>query len=243
MQRSKIAAALICVAASAPAETAFTTRFDPLDPQDWNVAHFVFDHPKFDTDWGRSQVALGNGLQLHLVPQLGRDNRFVSASVRRRTASHFGKYEAVLQPAKGDGLVTGFFTYTGPYYGTRHDEIDIEFLGQDTTKLHAAWFVDGKLHQRVIPLGFDAAAAPHLYGFEWRTDSITWRVDGAPIFRVTSQDTQIPQVPGMVFVNLWAVDASLSPWAGVAPPQTRAQASVGRVSFRPLAPGTPTPGS
>ncbi len=235
--------AAMSLASLAQADGPFATGFDGLPPQDWSVAHFAFDHPAFDTDWSRRQVAVGDGLTLTLAPQTGADNRFVSASVRRRTPTHFGRYEAVIQPAKGDGLVTGFFTYTGPYYGTQHDEIDIEFLGRDTTKLHAAWFVDGQLHQRDIPLGFDAATAPRRYGFDWQPDAITWLVDGQPIFRVTSATTQIPQVPGMMFVNLWAVDKSLAGWAGHAPPGTRAQAQFNTVQFTPLPPSQMPPNS
>ena len=41
-----------------------------------------------------------------------------------------------MQPGRGSGLVTALFTYTGPYAGDPHDEIDIEFLGKDLTKIH-----------------------------------------------------------------------------------------------------------
>ncbi len=230
--------AMMCLPHHAQAEVGFVTHFGSKDPDAWTVANYTFTHPAFDTDWHADQVSFQDGLTLTLGPQADQENRFVGASVRRKQTTHFGQYEAVLQPAKGDGLVTGFFTYTGPYYGTQHDEIDIEFLGQDTTKLHVAWFVDGVLHQRDIPLGFDAALAPRRYGFLWTPHQITWTVDAQPIFTVTAAQAPIPQEPGMMFANLWAVDQSLANWAGHAAPDTQAQAAFKEVRFRPWAPET-----
>ncbi|MCH2250302.1 MAG: family 16 glycosylhydrolase [Cognatishimia sp.] len=135
-----------------------------------------------------------------------------------------------IQPAKGDGLVTGFFTYTGPYYGTRHDEIDIEFLGKDTTKTHIAWFVDGQLRERDIPLGFDAATCLHTYEFDWHPKVIDWFVNGRKVFGI---DADIPRTPGRLYANIWAADPSIAHWAGQADPALQATSVIKSISFRP----------
>ena len=102
----------------------FTQHFQNDWAVGWTMADYTFSHPHFDTDWSASQIALKNGVQLSLSPNVKGTNNFLGASFRRETTSHYGRYEVVIQPARGEGVVTGFFSYTGPYYGTRHDEID-----------------------------------------------------------------------------------------------------------------------
>lgn len=211
----------------------FSDNFARLDKAAWHVANYDFSHPAFDTDWRAEAVSVGDGLRIRLGPQAKGLNAFTSGSVRRDVASHYGRYEVMMQPAKGDGLVTGFFTYTGPHYGTRHDEIDIEFMGRDTTKMHAAWFVDGALHERDIPLGFDAADRPRAYAFEWRREGIRWYAEGRLIFQISAAEAPIPSVPGRLFANLWAADGTIAGWAGRTSAATRAEARVLSVRFVP----------
>lgn len=42
-------------------------------------------------------------------------------------------------------------------------------------------------------LGFDASQGFHTYGFDWQADSITWYVDGEPVYKATDN---IPSTPG-----------------------------------------------
>lgn len=213
----------------------FQARFEAAAPPDWQVAHYAFSHPMFDTDWSRANVAFDKGLHLMLTPQVARENRFSGGSIRHKTLSHYGRYEATIRPAKGDGVVTGFFTYTGPYYGARHDEIDIEFLGKDTTTINLAWFVDGQLHDRKVPLGFDAAERAARYAFEWHPDRLRWFAGNHLLLEVTAEEAPLPQVAGYLFANLWAVDKSLKDWAGEAKAHTTASAFVTGIRFIPLA--------
>ncbi|MBT0958809.1 family 16 glycosylhydrolase [Alphaproteobacteria bacterium KMM 3653] len=222
-------------ALSLPAHSAgFTERFQSIDQSEWYVADYDFDHPYFDTDWRPAQASVNQGLRLALTPHAGK-NGYIGASLRRHAPSHFGRYEARMRAAKGAGVVTGFFTYTGPHYGTRHDEIDIEFLGRDTTKLHAAWFVDGELTNHFIPLGFDAAEEAHDYAFEWAPDRLNWYVDGKLVFTHHAADGAIPQVPGMLFANIWAADPVIAAWSGETLPGTEAEALVEYIRFIPAA--------
>lgn len=231
---------LMCLVTSLGAEPVqagggFVERFQ-IDPSaHWEVANYRFSHPHFDTDWASSQFSWANGAQLRLTPKTTGPNNFEGASIRRKTRTHYGRYETVMQPARGAGVVTGFFTYTGTYYGTRHDEIDIEFLGRDTTKMHAAWFVDGQLTNKFIDLGFDAADRPRRYAFDWLPGRLRWYAEGVLVFEVTSNQTTVPTVPGYLFANIWAADHSLEKWSGITQPDTKAGAYIGSVSFTPMA--------
>lgn len=216
------------------ADSGFADRFGSHHRDDWHIADYQFSHPDFDTDWRRGNVSFSAGVTLSLRPQRNRKNGFSSGSLRRTATSHFGRYEALMQPARGAGVVTGFFTYTGPYYGTRHDEIDIEFLGRDTRKLHLSWWVDGVLNSHVVPLGFDAADGPRLYAFEWHPDRLRWFVEGRLVHEVRAETSAIPAVPSYLFFNLWAADQRLQGWAGRTAEGTTATARVLSVTFTPL---------
>jgi len=200
----------------------------------WHFADYQMKNPLFDTDFSADNIVVAAGLKLEIVPKKSRGNGFDGASIRRQKTSGFGRYEAIIKPAVGAGVVTGFFTYTGPSYGTKHDEIDIEFLGKDTTILNIAWFVDGKLAQRQLPLGFDAAEKFHRYAFEWSPDRIAWFVDGDMIFEHTIASGPVPQIPGRLFANIWVVDEQLENWAGAAAANTQAVAEFRMLKFAPL---------
>ena len=219
-------------------ETGFVDRFKTIG-KEWHVAEYDFAHDKFDTDWRRANLHVGEttgdrGLELRLLPHKTGLNRFAGASIRRESPSHHGRYEVRLRAASHPGIVTGFFTYTGPHYGTRHDEIDIEFLGRNTRQMHVAWFVDGVLKNKFIDLGFDAAHTMATYAFDWCPDALRWYANGRLVFEHLAQDGPIPDVPGRLFVNLWAADPSISGWAGLVAPETQTVAQVDYVRFTPM---------
>lgn len=227
--RLTTAAALTALSTAVSAQP-FFEDFEFLRSEDWYVAEYDFGHPHFDTDWRAANVSLADGLKLTLTPHDGL-NRFAGASVRRHNVTHFGRYEAVMTAAKGAGVVTGFFLYTGPAYGTQHDEIDWEFFGQDTTTAQVAWFKNGVLRNHKIQLGFDAATTPARYGIEWWPDRLRWFVNDQLVFETTEA---IPQTPQRVFANVWAVDPTLEIWAGLAAPDTKTQAKAHSILFTPL---------
>lgn len=223
--------------AGEPLAGAFGDVFLQIDDGKWAVADYDFSHPGFDTDWRRARVVAGDGVTLGLKPVKGRRNGFEGGSLRRLVRSGFGRYEAMIQPARGSGVVTGFFLYTGAYYGTRHDEIDVEFLGRDTTRLHAAWFVDGQLQNRFVDLGFDAADRPRHYAFEWSATALRWFVEDKLVLEITEQDARLPKVPGYLFLNLWAADKSIASWSGETVPDHAAKAVFDWVRFTPFSGG------
>ena len=109
---------------------------------------------------------------------------------------------------KKSGVITSFFIYNGYPW----DEIDIEFLGNDTTKVQFNYFTNGVgQHEYIYDLGFDASTGFHEYAFEWREDCIIWYVDGKPVHKATAD---IPSHEGNLMMNLWNVSDEWSFWAG-----------------------------
>lgn len=152
-----------------------------------------------------------DGFALSVRREITPVREFTGAAVASRASHVYGSFAAEMRPARGSGLVTGLFLHrNGP-----RQEIDIEFLGRDTTKLLVNVYYnpgpDGtKLEYgyrgtpTMISLGFDAAAAFHTYEIDWRPDRIAWKVDGTTVYeRNEWNPTPIPDRPLEFNLNLW----------------------------------------
>lgn len=171
----------------------------------------------FNCIWEPENVEFRDNLMTLKIDSDGQGG-FTGGEWRTRDYFSYGFYEVSMKPIKNPGVVTSFFTYTGPSDGTKWDEIDIEFLGKDTTKVQFNYFTDGQgNHEYLLDLGFDASQEFHRYGFDWQKDSITWYVDGVAVYTVTEN---IPETPGKIMMNAWpgiGVDDWLDAYDGQTP--------------------------
>lgn len=125
----------------------------------------------------------------------------------------YGRYEVVMKPPGGSGLVSSFFTYTGPWQGDPHDEIDIEFLGKNTRQLHLNYFRDGREHGSIyIDLPFDYTEDFHIYAFEWTPGRIRWFVDGEQVHEASG--LLVPTTTGMAMASVWSGGPPTVEWLG-----------------------------
>lgn len=163
----------------------------------------------FGCSWKESAVSFdGEGLTLTLS---GAGDAVTSGEYRSRGFYGYGTYTVVMKPVKNPGVCTGFFTYTGPSDKNPQDEIDIEFLGCDTTKVQFNYYTAGEGgHEFLYELGFDASEGYHTYGFTWMMDAITWYVDGEAVYTATEN---LPTTPGRIMLNLWN-GVGLEDWLG-----------------------------
>ncbi len=192
---------------------------------------------KNDTGWRAENLAIRDGrLRITLTnePSSGRAN--ASGEYQTQRFFGYGRFEARLKAVAAPGVVTGFFTYTGPTFnGDPHHEIDFEFLGKSPRQVQLNYYTDGDGdHGTMIDLGFDASADFHSYAFEWRPDSIRWFVDGKLVHEETGARGPLPSVPGKIYLHLWA-GKDLDGWLGrfVYPGHPLA-AEVDCVAWRPL---------
>ena len=156
---------------------------------------------------------------------------YTAGEARTQNYYHYGDYEVSMKPSANGGTASTFFVCTGPYdlkdgVPNAHDEIDIEFLGKDTTHVQFNFFVDGKGgNEFMYDLGFDASEGFHTYGFRWEEDSITWFVDGEPVYKVTTDKTategknlriveKIPSTAGRILTNYWCGNERAWGWMG-----------------------------
>ena len=67
----------------------------------WSFAHGQFSHTAFDTDWSLQNVVFDGALATTLTQQTGRENGFLSGSIRRHDKTNCGRYSAFLKAAQG----------------------------------------------------------------------------------------------------------------------------------------------
>lgn len=211
------------MAASQFTGTHFEEGFDGFDAGSWHKAADYTNGSMFYCTWRDNNITFNNGL---MELKIGSDNwqteysRYSGGEYRSNQAFHYGMYQVNMKPIKNPGVVTSFFMYTGPSDGTNWDEIDIEFLGKDTTKVQFNYYTNGTGgHEYIYDLGFDASQGFHTYGFYWADDYITWYVDGNEVYTTPkSQANIIPDEAGRIMMNVWpgtGVDDWLSPYNGV----------------------------
>ena len=179
----------------------------------------------FDCGWYAENTSLENGY-LSLTIDEDKTGKYHYSGAEYRTSDFYsyGYYETSMQAIKNDGVVSSFFTYTGPSDNNPWDEIDIEVLGKDTTKVQFNYYTNGVGdHEFMYDLGFDASEGFHTYGFNWQPDSITWYIDGKEVYKAT---TDIPSTAGKIMMNAWngiGVDEWLKPFNGNTPLTARYQ--------------------
>ena len=153
----------------------------------WRASNCTFEN-------GRMQLIIDNDAEGGTVPYSG-------GEYRSKDFYGYGLYEVSMKAIKNDGVVSSFFTYTGPSDNNPWDEIDVEILGKDTTKVQFNYFTDGKgEHEHLYDLGFDSSEDFHTYGFDWQADKITWYVDGQEVW---SASESIPVTEGKIMMNAW----------------------------------------
>ncbi|MBE6889177.1 MAG: glycosyl hydrolase family protein [Ruminococcaceae bacterium] len=173
-------------------------------PEGWECADGWTNGSMFNVTWRKRNVTFDDGkMQLiinnDITPTVGIP--YAGGEFRSREFYGYGRYEVSMKPIKNDGVVSSFFTYTGPSDNNPWDEIDIEFLGKDTTIVQFNYFTDSRgNHEYIHELGFDAAEDFHTYAFEWHEDKIVWYVDGEEVYTATEN---IPVTESKIMMNAW----------------------------------------
>ncbi len=202
-------------AASEMEGVAFIERFRTLDSNRW-VFSDGWDNGAFmENDWRRSALSTGpEGLAITMDwnPQ-GSKKLFASGELQSRESFQYGYFEARMRVPRGEGLVTGLFTYTQPQGRSTWEEIDIEILGRDTRTMEVTYHVHGRSRQTAIDLGFDASEGFHTYAFEWTEDALRWYVDNRLVHEVRGARVDDLRRSQRFYIQLWNT-AELYRWAG-----------------------------
>ncbi|GAA4889095.1 family 16 glycosylhydrolase [Ferrimonas pelagia] len=226
-----ISSALIAAPKHTPPPSSAASFSDPLttlDSQRWSLADGWSNGSPFDVAWAADHVLFGDeGMTLILDDTESLGMAYTSGEIRSNDYYGYGCYQVEMQPVSQDGVITAFFTFTGPHDtpsggNGRHSEIDIEFVGDQTSYFQANFWTNddayANSHEYLVALPFDAAEAFHDYGFKWTSTGISWYVDGAPVYQVfDSRRDPTPKVTDStqkIMMNLWPVDNTAYSWAG-----------------------------
>ena len=135
------------------------------------------------------------------------------AELYRTQAYRYGRFEARVRYAPGEGVVSSFFLWKdGSSATTPWNELDYEKVNGTCRLTTNIWTGRGTQSSQTNTTAFDVCADYHTYVFEWTPDYIAWFIDGAQIRRVTGASvTEYTQnaAQGMaIHFNIWAGDAS-----------------------------------
>ena len=181
----------------------------------------------FNTWWSADNVSYEGGVMQLTIDENpdGSEatyDEYFGGEARSHEWYGYGDFEVRMKPAKKAGTASTFFTCTGDYdtnlEGEKNpwDEIDIEFLGKDTTQVQFNYYVNGQGgHEYMYDLGFDASEEFHNYGFRWTEDYICWFVDGEPVHKVeASEGNPMPAAAGRILMNYWCGTSEAEGWMG-----------------------------
>ncbi len=151
------------------------------------------------------------GFQMILMQEKSAQKDYTSASIVTKKSHLYGRFEVQMKPIKATGIITAFFLHRNDPW----QEIDFEFLGNDTTKILLNVYynpgVDGSNYNYgnrgtpiIIDLNFDASYEYHEYAIEWEPHEIRWYVDNTLVYvRASWEPTPIPEHPMQFFINTW----------------------------------------
>ena len=176
------------------------------DSSNFDIRHGYTNGNMFLSYWDRSNVTLNEGVAgLSLYDT---NDKNYGSEVKTYQGYLYGYFSTRMKTFKKEGTVQSFFTYNGGW--NRWDEIDIEFLGKDTTKAQFNYYENGVGgHEYLYDLGFDSSLDFHEYGFKWEEDKITWFVDNKPVHAMSAHLIQW----GNIYANVWAGN-NVDGWLG-----------------------------
>nr|WP_299338380.1 family 16 glycosylhydrolase [Allomuricauda sp.] len=185
--------------------------FKYLDKDNWRILENSF--PSNLAQFSKENISIlkGQGLEMKTLKKAKGKKEYSSASIVTSSEYLFGKFEVEMKPIKSEGIITAFFLHRNDPW----QEIDFEFLGNDTTKfLTNIYYNPGHVGSNnnfgnrgtpiTIKLGFDASESFHKYAIEWSPHEIRWYVDGKLVHvRANWEPTPIPDLPMQFFLNTW----------------------------------------
>jgi len=136
--------------------------------------------------------------------------KYFGGELRTKESYLYGRFEARLKSAQGDGLVSSFFTYQDELINGGHvwNEIDIEILGRWDDIINMNTITPGQsshLRESFVK-NLNAHTQFHDYAFEWTPNYVAWFIDGKEYYRQDLPDhTYIATLkhPQKIMMNLW----------------------------------------
>ncbi|MEX8519195.1 MAG: family 16 glycosylhydrolase [Leptothrix sp. (in: b-proteobacteria)] len=216
------------------AQGSFNDDLNSYDTARWLKAGTWANGSPFNNAWMTDHVSMTGG-----VMSIKLDNVVASVVAPTVTTPYtsgtyqstgfygYGCYETRMKPVKQSGVVSSFFTFAGPSDNGGngiHNEIDIEFLGNNTFGFQANFWTNDAAYTsnnaKFIPLSFDTSLDYHQYAFKWTSTGIQWFVDGTLVYPIPGLHAALVNTPKVtdsvqkIMMNVWPVDSTAAGWAG-----------------------------
>lgn len=176
----------------------------------YNVMDGFSNKGMFLSYWNKDNFVLDSGIASFALNDV--NNKNYGVEIQSKETFQYGYFGGRMKAFKKDGTIQSIFTYSDKK--VEHDEIDIEILGKDTTKIQFNYYNDGVGgHEYTYDLGFDASLDFHDYGLKWEANKITWFVDFEPVYEVEAE----VNCAGHICANVWAGNkdvAGIVDWLG-----------------------------
>jgi endo-1,3-1,4-beta-glycanase ExoK len=136
-----------------------------------------------------------------------------SAELYRTDAYFYGRFEARIQFAPGEGVVSSFFLWKdGSSSTTSWNELDFEKINAACRLQTNIWTGTGTQISQSNTPAFNICTGFHTYAFEWTPDYIAWSIDGTQIRKVTgasvAEYTQNASAGMAMHFNVWVGNAN-----------------------------------
>lgn len=136
-----------------------------------------------------------------------------SAELYRTDSFFYGRFEARVQFAPGDGVVSSFFLWkNGSSSTTSWNELDDEKIKASCQLQTNIWSGTGTQSPQLPSIAADLCGGYHTYAFEWTPDYIAWFVDGTQVRRetgsVVAEYTQNAAQGMTIHFNTWVGNAT-----------------------------------
>jgi endo-1,3-1,4-beta-glycanase ExoK len=135
------------------------------------------------------------------------------AELYRTQPYFYGRFEARVRFAPGEGVVSSFFLWKdGSSSTTTWNELDFEkFTGACKLQTNI-WTGQGTQSAQIQTPSFNVCSDYHTYTIEWTPDYISWAIDGAQIRKVTgasvAEYTQNASQGMSMHFNVWVGNSS-----------------------------------
>ncbi len=145
-----------------------------------------------------------------------------SAELYRTQAYFYGRFEARIRYAPGEGVVSSFFLWKdGSSSTTSWNELDFEKVNATCRLQTNIWTGTGTQSAQFATLNINICDEFHTYAFEWTPDYIAWFIDGTQIRKVTgasvAEYTQNASAGMAMHFNVWVGNSN---FGGVLDPST-----------------------
>ncbi len=135
------------------------------------------------------------------------------AELRTHESYQYGRFEARIKSAQGEGLLASFFTYNDSTPATPWAEIDIEILGRWSDNIDMNVIDENGSHLRQHPTDFNPHTEFHDYAIEWTPDYVAWFIDGREVYRQTGAHIAGLTESGKLMMNTWT--PVYEDWVGI----------------------------